>query len=137
MAEEVTQETVKQVEETVEETVEDTTEDVVEEPATDPAPEPEKAEEPQDEKPEPSPAELKLARIEALDSAGLPIKLAGWIQASEKDAVLAEAQELIAAVGTVKRAPSNRPIAPRGTAQPAVEVEETDPRKLAALVPRY
>lgn len=137
MAEEVTPETVEQVEETVEETVEDTTEDVVEEPTPDAPVDSEPVEEPKEPTPEPSPAELKLARIEALDGAGLPIKLAGWITATDKTEILAEAQELIAAVGQIKRAPTNRPTVPRGTAQPAVEVEETDPRKLAARVPRY
>lgn len=76
-------------------------------------------------------------RLKVLSDNGIPAKYLKFITAAEPDAVLEQIQELLELGGSSKPAPNPRPTPVlKGGARPHHEPEETDPRKLAAAVPR-
>lgn len=88
----------------------------------------------------------KDTRIQALEAEnlririgarhGLPDELIDRLKGNTEEEILADAEKLLALVSG-KQAPTQRPKeALRGGGQPGVEPEETDPRKLAARIPR-
>lgn len=67
---------------------------------------------------------------------GLPDELVDRLKGDTEEEILADAERLLAVISG-RKAPTPRPKeALRGGTEPAVEVEETDPRKLAAKIPR-
>jgi small-conductance mechanosensitive channel len=93
-------------------------------------------------------AEEMSSRIEALEAEklririgyrhGLPDELIDRLQGTTEEEILADAEKLLGAITAGKKpSPTQRPKeALRGGSKPDEEPEETDPRKLAALVPR-
>ena len=88
----------------------------------------------------------KDSRIKALEAEnlririgakhGLPDALIDRLKGDTEEEILADAEQLLAVVAG-KKPPTQRPKErPRGGTDPADEPEETDPRKLAALIPR-
>lgn len=69
---------------------------------------------------------------------GLPDELIDRLKGSTEEEILTDAEKLLTIVGGPgKRPPSQRPQENlRGGGAPQVEPEETDPRKLAARIPR-
>lgn len=69
---------------------------------------------------------------------GLPEKLIDRLKGTTEEEILADAEDMLGALGAGKKPnPTQKPKeALRGGTQPDDEPEETDPRKLAALVPR-
>lgn len=69
---------------------------------------------------------------------GLPDELIDRLQGTTEEEILADAEKLLGAItGSKKPDPSRRPKeALGGGSKPDTEPEETDPRKLAARVPR-
>ena len=69
---------------------------------------------------------------------GLPDELIDRLQGTTEEEILADAEKLLGAITAGKKpSPTQRPKeALRGGSKPDEEPEETDPRKLAALVPR-
>lgn len=69
---------------------------------------------------------------------GLPEKLIDRLKGKTEEEILADAEDMLGALGAGKRpSPTQKPKeALRGGSKPDDEPEETDPRKLAARVPR-
>lgn len=100
-------------------------------PAEDPEPEAE------DEGPTREELLAKVARLEILAENGVPTRFAKFITATEPDEIREQVEELLGLAAPTKPAGNGRPkpVLHNGRA-PQTEVEETDPRKLAARVPR-
>lgn len=80
--------------------------------------------------------EANLLRVRIGGRYGLPDELIDRLKGDTEEEVLQDAERLLAVV-TGRKVPTPRPQeALRGGTEPNVEVEETDPRKLAARIPR-
>lgn len=80
--------------------------------------------------------EAENLRIRIGAKHGLPDALIDRLKGDTEEEILADAEQLLAVVAG-KRPPTNKPKERlRGGTEPAEEPEETDPRKLAALIPR-
>lgn len=79
----------------------------------------------------------KVARLEVLSEHGVPVKYLKFITATEPDEITAQVTELLELSAPAAPAPNRRPTPNlKGGHNPNVEPEETDPRKLAARIPR-
>ncbi len=80
--------------------------------------------------------EAENLRIRIGAKHGLPDELIDRLKGDTEDDILADAEKLLAVMAG-KKPPTQRPKErPRGGTEPDEEPEETDPRKLAAKIPR-
>lgn len=80
--------------------------------------------------------EAENLRIRVGARNGLPDELIDRLKGDTEEEILADAEKLLAVMAG-KKVPTRRPKeALRGGGDPVIEPEETDPRKLAALIPR-
>jgi seryl-tRNA synthetase len=83
-------------------------------------------------------AEARLLRIEVAIAKGLPPSMAGRLQGETQEELEADADELLGHLAPAQRpTPGDRPReALRSGTAPDAKPEETDPKKLAGMIPR-
>lgn len=82
-------------------------------------------------------AEARALRLEVATEKGLSAAQSKRLVGTTREELEADAEELLESFGGEKPKPSDRPKERlRGGSDPSLEPEETDPRKLAALIPR-
>lgn len=80
--------------------------------------------------------EAENLRLRVAIANGLPIELAERLQGDTEEAILADAEKLLAFISP-KGGPTDRPnLNLQGGGSPAQEPQEVDPRKLAEIIPR-